>query len=145
VCCVVAGYGARPVLREAAILVARGEVVLVQDANGAGKTTLLATIAGVVRQRAGTISLSGQDVGTLAVHRRAAAGIAYVPEGERIFRHRTVMENVPVGTPPLGLSRRERAALCHEVLARFSVLASRAGDRAGDLSGGRGRAVSCAR
>jgi branched-chain amino acid transport system ATP-binding protein len=116
--------------------VERGQVVFVAGVNGVGKTTLLRTIAGQARHRGGAISLDGIDIGGLATHRRAAAGVAYVPEGSRVFRERTLMENLAIGTFALPISRRERRALCLEVLARFPALEPRADERAGNLSGG---------
>ena len=114
----------------------RGTVEVLLGRNGAGKSTLLAAIAGQVALSAGVIVVDGVDVGRLPAHRRAAAGIAFVPEGKRIFRARTVGENVAIGTFSLRLSRRERARLCAEVLAQFPGLQEREADRAGDLSGG---------
>jgi branched-chain amino acid transport system ATP-binding protein len=72
----------------------------------------------------------------MPAHRRAAAGIAFVPDGRRVFRERTVAENVALGTHPLSLSRRDRAAWCAELLAQFPALAVRRTELAGSLSGG---------
>ncbi|MCW2994573.1 MAG: putative branched-chain amino acid transporter permease/ATP-binding protein [Conexibacter sp.] len=141
---VVSGYGNRAVLRQVSLRPRRGEIELVLGPSGAGKTTLLATIAGLVPLRAGTIALDGRDVGRLPAHRRAAAGIAYVPEGKRIFRERTIVENVVLGTFPLSLSRRERAALCDEVLSGFPVLQARSAQPAGVLSGGQQQMLAIA-
>jgi branched-chain amino acid transport system permease protein len=130
------GYRDLTVLRNVSLSVRRGSIEAVLGRNGVGKTTLLATIAGQVQLRGGTITIDGKEVGRLAAHRRAAAGIAFVPEGKRIFRERTVAENIALGTFTQSLSRGERARLCTKVLEQFPALKARAGDRAGDLSGG---------
>jgi branched-chain amino acid transport system ATP-binding protein len=131
-----AGYGDLTVLRGVTVRPQPGAVEVVLGRNGVGKTTLLGAIAGVVRVREGTVAVDGRDITGLAAHRRAAAGIALVQEGKRVFRQRTVMENVRLGTFTQPLSRRDRAALCEAVLGQLPMLAERARDLAGHLSGG---------
>jgi branched-chain amino acid transport system ATP-binding protein len=77
--------------------VEEGEVVAVIGANGAGKSTLLGAIAGIIRQRRGTVRFAGRDI----THERAAPiaklGIALVPEGRRLFPSLSVEENLQIG------------------------------------------------
>jgi branched-chain amino acid transport system permease protein len=138
------GYDDRPVLHSVSLRLWRGRIEAVLGPNGAGKTTLLGTIAGLVSIRSGTLTLDGVDVGRIPAHRRAAAGIALVQDGKRIFRERTVRENIVLGTFSQPLSRRERGRLCDGVLAQFAMLEDRSRELAGDLSGGQQQMLAIA-
>ena len=52
-----AAYGARTVLRDCTLSLASGDVLAVVGPNGAGKSTLLRVLAGLLRPRAGSVSL----------------------------------------------------------------------------------------
>jgi ATPase subunit of ABC transporter with duplicated ATPase domains len=80
-----AGYGRRDVLRRVTLHVGQGEVVAIVGANGAGKTTLLKTITGLVRARAGEITLRGEDVTRLRTEQVVGRGCSLVPEGRQVF------------------------------------------------------------
>ena len=62
--------------------------------NGAGKTTSFYMIVGLVRADAGQISIDGQPVERMPIHRRARLGLSYLPQESSIFRKLTVEENV---------------------------------------------------
>jgi lipopolysaccharide export system ATP-binding protein len=74
--------------------VSRGEVVALLGPDGAGKSVCFETIAGLVRPDAGRILLDGVDVTAFPTYRRARLGLAYLPEGQSIFRGMTVAENI---------------------------------------------------
>jgi hypothetical protein len=57
-------------------------------------------------------ALNGDEIGKRAADRRSASGIALIQEGKRIFRQRTIMENVMLGTFNRRVARRERRQLC---------------------------------
>ncbi|MBN9460069.1 MAG: ABC transporter ATP-binding protein [Burkholderiales bacterium] len=76
--------------------VAEGEKIALVGANGAGKTMLLRTLAGVHPASRGRIMLDGIDVTALPGHRRAALGMALVPEGRCLFASMSVEENLRV-------------------------------------------------
>ena len=63
-----AGYRGVPVVREVNLEVRPGEVVALLGPNGAGKTTTLETIAGLNRPIAGTVELSGENIGGTPAH-----------------------------------------------------------------------------
>jgi branched-chain amino acid transport system ATP-binding protein len=67
-----------------------------------------------------------------------------VQEGKRIFRQRTIAENVALGTFSQALSRRERRNLCESILDGFPMLAERADEPAGALSGGQQQMLAIA-
>jgi len=128
------GYGRIEALKGVDIAIEEGEIVTLIGANGAGKSTLLMTICGEPRARSGGIVFAGEDIARRHPWQIAARGIAHVPEGRRIFPRMTVLENLKLGavTAP--------AALMNEgldrVFALFPLLAERARQSGGTLSGG---------
>lgn len=91
---IVVSYGRVEVLHEISMEVRKGEIVALIGANGAGKSTTLRAISGVLRPTSGKIMLEGNDITGKPPERVAAAGIAHVPEGRRVFPGFTVMENL---------------------------------------------------
>ena len=138
------GYRDLRVLRGLSFSIAPGTIEVVLGRNGVGKTTLVSTLAGLLPSWSGSIELDGKSIGRYPAYRRASAGIALVQEGKRIFRHRTVWQNVMVGTNSLKLSSRERDALCRSVLERFPALSGRLREPAGGLSGGQQQMLAIA-
>jgi len=96
-------YGNVQAVWDVSLAVKQGEVVSMIGANGAGKTTILKSIVGLVTKK-GTLMFDGQDISTLPAHRMAGMGIAYVPEGRRVFPSMTVEENLKMG----GYNKRAR-------------------------------------
>ncbi len=87
-------YGSRMVVQDVSLSVQKGEVVGLLGPNGAGKTTSFYMIVGLVRADAGEISIDGQPVEHMPIHRRARLGLSYLPQEASIFRKLTVEENV---------------------------------------------------
>ncbi len=85
-------YGQVPILNDVSIEVSAGQIICLMGRNGVGKTTTLKAIMGLLKARAGKIVLDGVDITTLPTHKRARAGIGYVPQGRGIFPHLTVYE-----------------------------------------------------
>ncbi len=128
---VTAGYGAVTVLRDVSLLAPAGEVTCIMGRNGAGKSTLMKCIMGLVAAQSGTISVDGIAVQALPPHQVPMQGIAYVPQGRRLFGPMTVAENLDVGLLARGQSgTRER------VLDLFPRLRERLGQVSATLSGG---------
>ncbi len=124
--------------------VAEGEIVAVVGANGAGKTTMLRAISGLLEPRHGAVVLDGERADRLPSHTRVARGVIHVPEGRKVFPALTVMENLELGayTPRARARRRDSLA---RVLDLFPVLAERAGQAAGTLSGGQQQMLAIGR
>ena len=93
----VSGYGRMPILHNLELSVADGEYVGILGHNGMGKTTLMRTLMGHIKPMSGSIALGGKDITALPAHRRAKAGIGYVPQGREIFPALTVRENLLMG------------------------------------------------
>jgi branched-chain amino acid transport system ATP-binding protein len=93
-------YGAIQALKGISLEVRQGEIVALLGANGAGKSTTIKTITGVLKPAKGRIEFLGQDITSLEVEDIAAAGIACVPEGRRIFPGLSVLDNLMLGATP---------------------------------------------
>ncbi len=87
-------YGSRMVVKDVSLEVQKGEVVGLLGPNGAGKTTSFYMIVGLVRADAGDISIDGQAVGHMPIHRRSRLGLSYLPQEASIFRKLNVEQNV---------------------------------------------------
>jgi branched-chain amino acid transport system ATP-binding protein len=133
-----AGYGPITVLRRVSLHVKPGEIVAIVGANGAGKTTLLHTIAGILRPRAGEITLKGSSIQEAPAERTVAMGCSLVPEGRQVFADMTVRENLLLGGHvQIRRGRRhEVSADQRRIYELFPVLSRRERQLAGTLSGG---------
>ena len=87
-------YHKRPVVADVSLTVDSGEVVGLLGPNGAGKTTCFYMIVGLIPCDDGRILLDGQDITHEPVHRRARAGVGYLPQEASVFRKLTVAENI---------------------------------------------------
>jgi branched-chain amino acid transport system ATP-binding protein len=134
-------YGEVQVLYGLDLELRRGEVLCLLGRNGAGKTTTLKAIMGLVPAAGGSIRLEGRELTGLAAHEVPKAGIAYVPQGRRLFAEMTVAENIEIGLMARGRGRAVREA----VLDLFPLLRQRWKQRSGTLSGGEQQMLAMAR
>jgi len=139
-----ASYGGRRILEDVSLRVDEAEIVTVIGHNGAGKSTLLKSVFNLIPWRSGEIRLGGRDVLGLAPDRILAAGIAYVPQHRSVFPKLTVNENLRMGGYLLA-DKALLAARIDNVRQLFPVLAERAGQLAGTLSGGEQRMLEIGR
>jgi branched-chain amino acid transport system ATP-binding protein len=160
---ITAGYGSHLVLRDVSLIVPDNAVVALLGPNGAGKTTLLRVASGVVPPAAGSVIFDGEDVTGWSPERLAQAGICHVPEGRGVFPALTVADNLRLQAPPSKertavaaalsafprLQERQTQLAVRSDLERcyslFPVLAERAEQRAGTLSGGEQQMLALAR
>jgi len=125
------GYGSSQVLD--AVSFSMGvESVAIIGRNGMGKSTLCNTIMGLVPTTSGQALLSGRALSGRQPERIAQAGIAYVPQGRRLFASLSVDEHVTM----LAKKARGKQWTPDAVFELFPRLAARRKSRAGDLSGG---------
>ena len=128
-------HGDAQALDGVSLEVAEGSIVAIVGANGAGKSSLIRTIAGMHRPARGRIVFRGRDIAGWPSHRVCDQGIGQVPEGRQVFPTLTVAENLAMGAM-LPRARAARAGNLERVLALFPILAERAAQPAGTLSGG---------
>lgn len=129
-------YGRAIALQELSLKVAQGEVVALIGANGAGKTTTLKTISGVLKPSSGRVLLRGQDITGLPPEKVAAAGIAHVPEGRKVFPGFTVRENLELAGIALGKPDSQIREDVDRVMEMFPRLRERREQYGWSLSGG---------
>jgi urea ABC transporter ATP-binding protein UrtE len=137
-----AGYGALPILHDVSLSLTKGETLVLLGRNGVGKTTLLKALIGIVRTSSGAVNLNGKDVSGWPPHRRAKAGIGYVPQGRGIFPKLTVEENLQIGLR----SRQDGVTrIPDDILDLFPILSERLKQLGGTFSGGQQQQLALAR
>jgi lipopolysaccharide export system ATP-binding protein len=87
-------YGKRQAVKDVSLTVRTGEVVGLLGPNGAGKTTSFYIIVGLLRASGGDISIDGNSIESMPIHRRARLGLGYLPQEASIFRKLNVEDNV---------------------------------------------------
>ena len=143
-----AGYGAVRVLDGVSLRVGAGETVALLGTNGNGKSTLMKCVMGMVRPSAGRIvaEIDGHrhDLVGRATEDIVDLGIAFVPEGRRLFPKLSVTENLLLGAfRKAARAQIERnMAFCLETFPR---LAERRRQLAGSMSGGEQQMLALAR
>ena len=133
-----AGYDEAVVLENISLQLGEGGRLAVLGRNGMGKTTLLTTLMGLTRLFGGSLRWQGTDMGSMPPHRRARAGLGWVPQERVIFPDLTVEENLTVAARPghWNLSR---------VFGFFPRIKERRRNMGGELSGGEQQMLAIAR
>jgi branched-chain amino acid transport system ATP-binding protein len=143
-----AGYAAVRVLEDVSLEVRPGETVALLGTNGNGKSTLMKSIMGIVRPSAGKITATIEGATYELVGRSTEEivdlGIAFVPEGRRLFPKLTVTENLLLGAfrPKARAAIQQNLDFCFETFPR---LKERAKQLAGSMSGGEQQMLALAR
>ena len=130
----VATYGPVTALDGVSLSVPAGQITAVLGANGAGKTTLLRTVSGLVRAKAGSVQLDGEDITRVAVEQMVRRGMAHVPEGRGVIAELTIEENLRLGA--LTVKGGDQNAEIEEIYKTFPPLDKRRKRSAHTLSGG---------
>jgi branched-chain amino acid transport system ATP-binding protein len=136
-------YGQSHVLRGVDLTIDAGEAVGLMGRNGMGKTTLIRTLVGLLRPRAGSVSIRGEPVTGTAPHEIGRRGLAYVPEGRGIFPNLDVREHLLVAARAGAGGRRDWSY--ERVLGLFPRLGERIHHRGDQLSGGEQQMLSIGR
>ncbi|MDE3025016.1 MAG: ABC transporter ATP-binding protein [Acidobacteriota bacterium] len=138
-----AGYDDALILRGVDLVAQAEQIVAIVGPNGAGKSTLLKAVYGLVRPRAGTVRLDGDDVTGERADRLTRRGMNLVPQVDNVFPTLTIAENLHVSALVVARARRQDAI--DRVLELFPLLADRRRQQAGSLSGGQRKLVALAR
>ncbi len=129
-------YGLVQAVKGVDLEVQQGGICTVLGVNGAGKSSIIKAILGLIKFRRGTIEFpAGKEIQGLPPHKINRAGIAWLPQGGRVFSTLTVYENLLMGA--FGREKSPEAKECMErVMERFPILEQRREQLAGSLSGG---------
>ncbi|MDQ0259534.1 ATP-binding cassette domain-containing protein [Sinomonas atrocyanea] len=133
-----AGYGKTRVVDDVTLSIHSGEVTALLGRNGVGKTTLLRSIFGLCDVHQGRVRIDGTPVPPGRPEYLARRGFSYMPDDRGVFPTMTVEEN-------LQLARRRGYEPPVDVYSLFPLLTERAGQPAGQLSGGQKQQVGIAR
>ena len=128
-------YGGIHALKGISIEVPKGKVVTLIGSNGAGKSSTLRAIAGLIRNKKGSITFNGADLAHRDPVEIVKSGIVMAPEGRRIFPHLTVLENLRLGA----YSRTDEAQIAKDldwIFELFPKMRDRKDQKGGTLSGG---------
>jgi branched-chain amino acid transport system ATP-binding protein len=135
---VTAGYGESVVLEDVSLAMQEGDSLALLGRNGVGKTTLLVTLMGLTQMHGGVIRWRGEDIARFPTHRRAQAGLGWVPQERYMFPSLTVEEHLTVVERP-GPWNLQRI---YEIFPR---LRERRANMGNQLSGGEQQMVAIAR
>ncbi len=138
-------YGRRLVVEDVSLQVQTGEIVGLLGPNGAGKTTCFYMIVGLIRPDAGSITVNDKDLTRAPVHKRARAGIGYLPQEASVFRTLSTENNIhAVLELRCDLNRQQRIAMREQLIQEFHLEGVRK-SRGEQLSGGERRRLEIAR
>lgn len=137
-------YGKIEVLKGISLEVSEGKITALVGANGAGKSTTLMAISGILPCREGRVELDGKVLSSVTTGQMVSRGVVQVPEGRRIFRKLTVLENLQMGA----FLRRNDDTVKEDlglVFGLFPILSERERQEAGTLSGGQQQMLALGR
>lgn len=128
-------YGGVRALDGVDIALDEGEIVALMGPNGAGKSTVLKAVFGLIPIHSGSVLWRGHAIVPVP-HESSERGIAFVPQGRRVFPNLTVLENLEVGGIASGVDKQVIKERLVEVSELFPVLSSKLRKVGHTLSGG---------
>lgn len=137
-------YSGRTVVKDVSLNVSQGEVVGLLGPNGAGKTTSFYMIVGLVKADKGSITLSGKDLTSDPIHKRALQGVGYLPQEASVFRDLSVEANIYAVLENRALPKAKKKTLLNSLIKDFGLDHIRT-SKGSALSGGERRRVEIAR
>ncbi len=134
-------YGDSHVLQGVSLDLGEGSVVGILGRNGMGKTTLISSIIGFTPPKRGKILFNDVDITHMTPHKRARMNLGLVPQGRRVFRSLSVLENLRVGV------RKQSSGKWNEdrIFSLFPGLKERGHHKGNELSGGEQQMLAIAR
>lgn len=138
-------YQQRQVVKDVSLSICSGQIIGLLGPNGAGKTTSFYMIVGLVSPDKGSVSIDGQNMTYLPMHKRASLGLSYLPQEMSIFRGMTVAQNVlAILELQKNLNKQQRKQRLDELLSELNIT-HLANSSAMALSGGERRRAEIAR
>ena len=136
-------YGAVRALDDVSMAVHAGEVVAVMGPNGAGKSTVLKAVMGLAPVVSGSVYWRQRPL-AVETHEIVKEGIAFVPQGRRVFTHLSIAENLEMGCLYLN-DRAEKSRRLDSVMELFPILHEKRRDVASQMSGGQQQMLALGR
>ncbi len=136
-------YGGVKALDGVSLEIDEGEIVALMGPNGAGKSTVLKSIFGLAPVGSGKIFWHEKPIKPIS-HEVVKMGIAFVPQGRRVFTHLSVEENLEVG----GFVIKDKNLIKNriaDVMDLFPALKTKRKEKSGSLSGGQQQMLALAR
>ena len=136
-------YGVVVALDQVSVGIRKGEMVALMGPNGAGKSTVLKAIMGLAPVVGGSVYWRENPL-VAATHEIVKEGIAFVPQGRRVFTHLTITENLEMGCLHLN-DRLEKERRLDAVMDLFPILHEKRRDLASQMSGGQQQMLALGR
>ncbi|MFC3061229.1 ABC transporter ATP-binding protein [Paenirhodobacter populi] len=136
------GYGATDILHDCTLRVEKGQIAVIVGPNGAGKSTAMKAVFGMLRLRAGKVTLDGEDITALSPQERVRKGMGFVPQVNNVFPTMTVEENLEMGA---FIREDDFTGTMEQVFELFPILCDKRRQNAGELSGGQRQQVAVGR
>src|SRR5690625_407772 len=136
-------YGGIQAVSGVDLQVNAGEVVILLGANGAGKSSIINSVMGLVKPNYGEIKFESTLIHTLPPEARGKLGIAFSPEGRKLFTGMSIEENIYCAMRSLSASQKRKRYT--ELAQMFPLLQEKRIMTAGLLSGGQQQMVAVAR
>ena len=136
-------YGAVRALDDVSMDIHAGEVIAVMGPNGAGKSTVLKAVMGLAPVVSGTVYWRQRPL-AVETHEIVKEGIAFVPQGRRVFTHLSIAENLEMGCIYLN-DRAEKSRRLDSVMELFPILYEKRRDVASQMSGGQQQMLALGR
>jgi branched-chain amino acid transport system ATP-binding protein len=137
--------GEIPVLHDIDLEIGEEELCVLTGPNGAGKSTLVECLVGTIPPRSGQILFDGDLLDGVGTAGRVRRGLAFVPEGRRLFPSLTVRENLRVAAHAWGVDSSAVDRFLELLHDEFPSLGDRLDVPAGSLSGGQQQMLAIAR
>lgn len=138
-------YGSFKALSDISMTVESGELVVLLGANGAGKSSLFNSISGLNRPSAGSIEFDGKRLDGLKPSGVVSSGVVQCAEGRKLFPLMSVKQNLMMGAYVHRRDKSGNRQRLQEVLDLYPILAEKADQPAGSLSGGQQQMVAIGR
>jgi len=139
-------FGTLHVLKDIALAIEAGNVVVVCGPSGSGKSTLIRCINRLETIQSGDIIVDGQSLSDPRLDAaKLRANVGMVFQSFNLYPHMTVLQNITLAPVKVkGLSKGEAETIAGELLERVGI-PDKAGAYPASLSGGQQQRVAIAR
>lgn len=134
------GYLEKNIVSNISFSLNAGERLWIKGGNGSGKSTLLKTIARIITNNTGYISINGNSINSKKAYE--LPNISYFMQGGLVLDTLTIMEHLVLATKKKDVSEKNR--LLRECFLNFPIMQQKQKELAGNLSGGVKQILSCA-